>query len=238
MARRRLAGAATSVGAFLAFGMSPLAASPAQADFDFDWLDPLSWFGAEAEIPGDAAFTFSDWGGLLMGDPDAWVAFDDQAYLAIYDPMQAMIDNSANDWWLDPLNQMFAMGDSCGVLCNGADAYINGDGDLVAAQAGGLWFGDGGDGIDGSDGGAAGFFGNGGTGGDAAVGSTVTIDGVVYAGTGGDGGAGGGFMGYGGTGGNGGAAFVDDNDNVILAGAGGNGGDGMGLLGISNGGDG
>ncbi|MGB3663465.1 MAG: hypothetical protein WBA04_11270, partial [Mycolicibacter algericus] len=187
--RRRVVGAATSVGAFLVFGMTPLAAAPAQADFD--WFDPFSWFDTAgvdtvAEVPGAADFTFADWGGLFMGEPEAWLAFDEQVYLAIYDPMQAMLENSANDWWLDPLNQMFAMGDSCGVLCNGADAYINDDGDLIAAQAGGLWFGDGGNGIDGSDGGAAGFFGNGGTGGDAAIGSTVTIEGIIYAGTGGD----------------------------------------------------
>lgn len=81
--RRRVAGAATSVGAFLAFGLSPLAASPAQADFDF--FDPSSWFDA-ADTPGAADFTFSDWGGLFMGEPGAWMDFDSQLYTAIYDP--------------------------------------------------------------------------------------------------------------------------------------------------------
>src|SRR5690625_527769 len=241
--RRRIVGASSAVGAFLAFGMTPLAGAPAQADFDF--FDPFSWFDLDsaADTAGVAdatsfAWTFDDWAGLSSGDPSAWVAFDDQLYQAIYDPMEAMISNPANGWWLDPLNQAFATGDSCGVLCNGVDAHINDDGDLIQAQDGGAWFGDGGDGIDGSDGGAAGMFGNGGTGGDAAAGSTVTIDDAVYAGSGGDGGAGGTLMGYGGNGGNGGDAFVDGDGNVVLAGTGGNGGDGMGQVGIGNGGDG
>src|SRR5690625_1399157 len=226
--RNRAVGAASSVGAFLAFGMTPLAVSPAQADFDF--LDP-SWFGLDvgADVSGAAdatpfTWTFDDWDGLLNSDAGAWVDFDNQLYLSIYEPMQAVIDNSANDWWLDPLNQMFATGDSCGLLCNGADAHLD-HGDLIAAQDGGAWFGDGGNGLDGSDGGAAGLFGNGGTGGDASVGD------------GGDGGAGGGLMGYGGDGGNGGNAYVDDGE-VVAAGAGGNGGAGLGQIGIGNGGDG
>ena len=90
--------------------MTPSVASPAQAEFD--WLDSFSWFGLEDPTPGAAdAWSFNDWGGLLLGDQGAWMAFDDQVYQAIYDPMQAMLDNSANDWWLNPLNEMFATGE-------------------------------------------------------------------------------------------------------------------------------
>lgn len=152
---RRLIGAVSSVGAFLALGMSPLAAAPAQADFD--WLDPFGLFdaGVETGVPGAADFSDIDWGGLFVGDSEAWTNFDDIVFQSIYNPMQEMLGDDDFVAMLAPLNDMFATADSCGVICNGSDAYLNDDGDLVAAQNGGAWFGDGGNGLDGSDGGAA-----------------------------------------------------------------------------------
>src|SRR5690625_3867415 len=96
--RNRPVRAASPVRASLWVGMTPLAVSPAQADFDF--LDP-SWFGLDvgADVSGAAdatpfTWTFDDWDGLLNSDAGAWVDFDNQLYLSIYEPMQAVIDNS------------------------------------------------------------------------------------------------------------------------------------------------
>ncbi|WP_167666269.1 hypothetical protein, partial [Mycolicibacter icosiumassiliensis] len=48
-ARRRVAGAGTAVGAFLAFGLSPLAAAPPAQAEDFGWFtDLFGWDSGDA----------------------------------------------------------------------------------------------------------------------------------------------------------------------------------------------
>lgn len=74
-ARRRAVGAGSAVGAFLAFGMTPLAtAPPARADlFDFDWIGDL--LGGMGDAAGAASGV--DLGGLVdpgvFGDLSAWL---------------------------------------------------------------------------------------------------------------------------------------------------------------------
>jgi len=64
---RRLIGLSSTVGAFLALGMSPLAGAPAQADPLSDWIvdlfDPAdwSWLG----VDGNAGLDGADWSGFL-----------------------------------------------------------------------------------------------------------------------------------------------------------------------------
>jgi len=244
--RRRMVGLLTSAGAFLAFGLTPLAtAPPAHAD-EFDVIiDPIisaisgSLGGVVAPFAGvdlgglglgaaDAAST----SGLGLGSVDSGLAVPADALPALADP--SVVASSA-----DPLNTFFqgleqdwinssfgsqadsalntwaaqadpaAVGDSCGLICNGADGTATDPN----GGAGGSLFGDGGSGyswtpaddptgapLTGGDGGDASYFGNGGDGGNG-------IDG----GAGGAGGTGvpagaGGFEGVGGPGGTGGAA--------------------------------
>lgn len=69
--RDRTVGAAASVGAFLAFGMAPLAAAPtAGADFDdlvSDLFDPSAW----GNLSGDFDSLFSSTGWDSAGAADA-----------------------------------------------------------------------------------------------------------------------------------------------------------------------
>lgn len=134
-------GAASAVGAFLAFGLGPMAAAPAaQAEFDFFGLDLdwLSWDTAWWDA-GSAAFTLPD------GSPDSWVEFDTQLYDMLYTPIQSFLDDPASAGLLNLINMPFAgLGGACGLICNGADAHLDDNGDLVAAQNGGWLYGNGG----------------------------------------------------------------------------------------------
>ncbi|MGB3521461.1 MAG: hypothetical protein WBA50_08290, partial [Mycobacterium sp.] len=240
----RAVGATSAVGAFLAFGMTPLTAAPASADgldglFDdlFSWIEPpaadtsgLEWLGFDA-LSGD-------WAGAAAGT----------------DPLQALnelVANSINMIIYQPLYDIgqLLIGSGLhldGVFDNGDNAYVdfNADGDLVyhAASAGGFLFGDGGAGgfvdADGDVLGANGAVlldaeGNEVTLADIedgtynfAAGSTFDLDGgnAGMLGNGGDGGSGFGLGLGGGSGGAGGALMGNGGDG----GAGACGSDGIG----------
>ncbi|MGB3333095.1 MAG: PGRS repeat-containing protein, partial [Mycobacterium sp.] len=194
----RAVGAASAVGAFLAFGMAPLTTAPAAQADEFDWIadlfDTSSWLD-----PGPAEVGAIDWTTMI----DQW----------FYDP----IHTSMEAWITSDFGEMVN-----GAINTMAGQYLIGNGIDGTAETpdggnGGLWFGDGGDGwtsteagvAGGNGGNAAGWIGDGGTGGDGGAGAN-----------GGDGGAGGLWMGLGGNGGNGGAAP----DTATAGGNGGNGG--------------
>ncbi|WP_350223012.1 PGRS repeat-containing protein, partial [Mycolicibacter virginiensis] len=228
-------GAGSTIAAFLAFGMTPLAAPPpAAADVGFD--DILDWLGWDGDLHG----------GISSGDGFSWPAdasaWAEQFQTDLWLPLHAQLE----DWIASPfgsqvndvINELlkpFTLPGFCGIICDGADGTAeNPDG-----QGGGLFFGDGGAGwtsteagVAGGNGGVAGGLGNGGDGGAGGLGAD-----------GGMGGAGGEWMGNGGRGGDGGAAAVVD--GVLLAagdgGAGGGAGhvqDFFGIGAAGNGGDG
>src|SRR5690625_3273361 len=117
--RNRVIGASSTVGAFLTFGMIPLAPTPpAQAD-EFDWIldlfDPSLWLAADptdavAGLDLDAWFDPSAWDGLLSGADETGVqalalgaeplagdpgAFDMTAWVDqwIYQPIHTSMQN-------------------------------------------------------------------------------------------------------------------------------------------------
>lgn len=211
--RRRVLGAGTAIGAFLAFGLSPLVGAPAaNADgFDLDWLSDL--FTPVAASTGQD-LDLSDWLNPAswdvagVGDPLAALPADaDPLTISgliddwFYQPMHTMMQdwiNSPTGILVDTFINSLGMGY---VIGNGADSLLPG----VDGGNGGWLFGDGGDGynslisgVDGTNGGDAGMFGNGGAGGHGGDSILTGIDG----GDGGDGGAGaaGGTGGTGGTG--------------------------------------
>src|SRR6202034_4897060 len=102
-----------------------------------------------ADSSSAAASGVDVWTSLAQGVEQGWITSQ----------LGSQVDTALNTWAerVDPS----LVGDSCGLICNGADG--TGGGSLAAAdgQAGGVWFGDGGDG--GTD--AAGNGGNGGGGG-------------------------------------------------------------------------
>ncbi|MBS9536276.1 hypothetical protein KIH27_22115, partial [Mycobacterium sp. M1] len=235
--RRRALGAGTAAGAFLAFGLGPLAPS-AQADGEFDWLTDLvdamtgtvatagpdthgldldGWFNPatwDQQLPGvDEASSAAAGAGLGAGELGD--------YTTLLLPLYTGLHTSIENWIHSPFGQTVD-----GFINTVAGSKVIGDGtagtatDPNGGDAGWL-FGDGGagynataDGAAGGNGGDAGFFGNGGTGGSGGTG-----------GTGGDGGAGGTQFGIGGAGGAGGAGLTGGD-----GGNGGTGGAGMGLL--------
>ena len=161
------------------------------------------------------------------------------------------VDNAINSY-ADKVDPSL-VGDSCGLICNGADGESGGTLTEADGQNGGVWIGDGGNGGtdaagDGGNGGTSGDFGgnagnggaagpndgNGGNGGDCMTERyvpAVTACPAPTGGNGGNGGNGGSTSGDGGTGGAGGAGSASVND-----GAGGNGGNGGNAEGQGNGG--
>ncbi|MBS9534046.1 hypothetical protein KIH27_10665, partial [Mycobacterium sp. M1] len=225
---RRVAGATTAVGAFLAFGLAPLTSAPAaHADGEFDWLtemlepattsvstndlgefsgpvvDSGGWLSPLSPLsPGD------DLSGSAASTSDAGIFAEllTSFYTPMHDSIEAWIQSSTGQTVDAAINALVG-------------SHMIGDGTAGTAAdpnggAAGWLFGDGGAGYDGGggDGGAAGFFGNGGDGGTGAAG-----------GVGGTGGAGGTFMGFGGDGGAGGVGATG-----AVGGTGGTGGDGIG----------
>lgn len=228
---RGVVGLGTTVGAFLAFGVTPLVAAPAAtADFD-DLFAPfvdetaggLDWDAVFSPTAWEAFFEPAHWDGALAGiaatsipaDPTAWL--QDFVYTPLHTGIESWINSAGAAPIVDGLNQLsVALGQGT-MIGDGAA----GTAEQAAGGAAGWLFGDGGAGWDntaaggvGGAGGAAGFFGNGGAGGAGGEGAA-----------GGVGGAGGWFMGVGGTGGAGG--------DGVTGGIGGGGGAGIGwLLGV------
>ncbi|MGB3523921.1 MAG: hypothetical protein WBA50_20855, partial [Mycobacterium sp.] len=223
---RRLIGLTSTAGAFLAFGMSPLPAAPAQADPMIDWIvdlfDPASWSWLGAESTAAATDpTTADW-------------FDTWFYAPLHQAGQDWLASQSGIEISTWVNNTFGNGQL--LIGNGADGIDGGTNEQAMGGAGGLWFGDGGDGGTavggwGGNGGDAGFFGNGGDGGHG--GGFGSGD---YPGDGGDGGSGGTYMGHGGSGGDGGSGaagwgggYGGDGGNAVAwlfgnGGAGGHGG--------------
>ena len=207
--RRGVVGLSTSAGAFLAFGLGPLAGTPsAKADVFDDILDLVVGSAASSALTAVNPTDFVDPGMLsgLLGDlstPAGWdtlltdfsspssldtvfsgsFAFSDTgSAAATADSSTSFLQGLEQDWINSPSGQQVdsalntwaaqsdpaAAGDSCGLICNGADG--TGGSSLTAAdgQNGGLLFGSGGNGAtdaagQGGDGGNGGFFfGNGG----------------------------------------------------------------------------
>ncbi|MGA9491102.1 MAG: hypothetical protein WBV80_12765, partial [Mycobacterium sp.] len=162
-----------------------------------------------ASVVPETGWAASDTGAAVSGvdSSGAWAQTLEQDWIT--SSFGSQVDNSINTFAekVDPS----VVGDSCGLICNGADG--TGGGSLSAAdgQAGGVWFGDGGNG--GTD--AAGNGGDGGAGGD-------------YGGTGGTGGSGGPDDGNGGNGGNATCPTCNGGNGGAgtLGGNGGNGGNG------------
>ncbi|BBX24789.1 hypothetical protein MTER_42000 [Mycolicibacter terrae] len=232
-----MVGWGTAVGAFLAFGVTPLAAPPPASAEGFDdvfeqalapFLDTatggLDW-DAMFSPAAWQAFLEPTWDGVLAGaaagsilaapDPTAWL--QDLVYTPLHSGIEGWINSAGAAPIVAGLNQLSAALGAGMMIGDG----VAGTPEHAAGGAAGWLFGDGGAGWDnteaegvGGAGGAAGFFGNGGDGGDGGSG-----------GSGGSGGAGGWFMGIGGTGGAGGGG--------LTGGVGGAGGAGVGwLLGV------
>src|ERR1700728_4091385 len=227
-ARRGAAlGLGGSAGAFLAFGLTPLASiPPAHADGLDAIIDPIlnsvlssvtnfdALLGIDPSALGDVA-TPSGWESLF-GDFTTPVS-DVGTAASVTDSSSAFWQGLEQDWINSSFGQQIDSGlnsyydqvdpaassasGACGFICNGADGVGGGSLTDADGQGGGIFFGNGGDG-------ATDAAGQGGTGGDA-----------LYFGNGGDGGAGTDGM-AGGDGGNGGEFFGN-------AGNGGDGGAGV-----------
>ncbi|MCV7382325.1 cellulase family glycosylhydrolase [Mycolicibacter longobardus] len=256
---RRVVGLGTAVGAFLAFGVTPLAAAPTASAEGFDdvfdlalapfvdattgWTD---WAAVFNPASWEAFFEPANWDGVLAGAaaaspslfaPDLTALVQDW----VYTPLYTGIDSLVSSAWMAPIvdgfNQLsgaLGLGMAIGDGAAGTEAS-------AAGGAGGWLFGDGGAGWDntevngvGGAGGAAGFFGNGGAGGAGGEGGAGGVGGTGgwYMGVGGVGGAGGDGV----VGGNGGAGGAGIGWMLGVGGAGGAGGDGTHIGG--NGGDG
>jgi hypothetical protein len=230
--RRNLAiGSGGAAGAFLAFGLAPLAAAPpAHADVLDTILDPIinSLAGIDPTLGVDVTSWVDSFDPSFVGDSAAAAAssldaagaaatststdyaqlFNEYIYTPINTDLQAWITSPFGEQVDNAINQSsgeFLIGNGTA----GTAADPNGG-------VGGLWFGDGGagyeasadPGVDGGDGGnAIGWIGDGGDGGAGGAGADGGAGGAggIYMGNGGAGGAGGDGIGYGASGGNGGA---------------------------------
>ncbi|MBS9536243.1 hypothetical protein KIH27_21930, partial [Mycobacterium sp. M1] len=190
---RRVAASGSAVAAFLAFGLTPLAGAPAQADLEdlFTIID-ADLFGTAADPvnlfdPADVMAAFTN----LHTGLEGWLA----------DPSNAALIDQINQPW----EQLFGRD----LIGNGVDGFTGANTSLLGWMGlgnlgdGGFLFGDGGTGAAGATGGDAGMFGDGGAGGEG-VAATATSD----AGAGGTGGAGGWLYGDGGAGGQGGTGLA------------------------------
>ena len=243
--RRRVAGLTSGAGAFVTFGLSPLAAAPpAHADVLDVILDPIinslssvdptlavdatGWLASLDSLSGVSSSMLPDTSSALSDSGSTASAADSSSSFLqgleqdwINSSFGQQLDASLNTWAAQPEPSAVSTADACGLICNGADG--TGGGSLTAAdgQGGGLLFGNGGNGAtdaagQGGNGGNGGFlFGDGGEGGNGANATTPGGDG----GAGGAGGNAGLLFGNGGNGGDGGAGAVDGS-----GGAGGTGG--------------
>jgi len=135
-ARRRVVGLSSGVAAFLALGMTQLAAAPTVKADGFDAiLDPIinSITGSlgdvaagSAAVPDLGLGSLSDVGPVAAASPvDAWLQGLEQDW--INSGVGQQVDTLINSWFnlVDPTNG------ACGLICDGADG-----------QGGGLIFGD------------------------------------------------------------------------------------------------
>jgi hypothetical protein len=90
-ARRRVVGAGTAIGAFLAFGMTPLATAPnAHADFDFvDMIDSFLGDAADTGSGGGSAFDLGDLGGSSDFGAQIATAFQTDFYLPLHSALES-----------------------------------------------------------------------------------------------------------------------------------------------------
>ncbi|WP_052739934.1 cellulase family glycosylhydrolase [Mycobacterium sp. UM_Kg27] len=259
---RRVAGLGTAAGAFLAFGVLPLASAPVAAAEGFEavfeqvlapFMDTtaggLDWDAVFSPAAWDAFASATNWDGLLAGSaaassslesllyPDVAALVQNWVYSPLYTGIDWLVGNPLMAPVIEVSNQISGVLGLGLMIGDGAD----GTAEHAAGGAGGWLFGDGGAGWDNSEvggtggaGGAAGFFGNGGAGGDGGEGGSGGVGGVGgwYMGVGGAGGAGGDGV----NGGIGGAGGDGRGWMLGIGGAGGDGGDGTHLGG--NGGDG
>jgi endoglycosylceramidase len=231
--RSRVVGAGTAAGAFLAFGMAPVAPAPsANADGLDAILDPIldSLSSLAPALTTDLTSMVASVDPSFAAEGAASAALpaaEDSATLFqqyVYTPLET----AAQAWIASPTGEQVD-----GFLNSTFGEFLIGNGAAgtetdPTGGAGGLWFGDGGAGwnstvagVAGGEGGSAGIFGDGGIGGsgDAAAG--------------GEGGAGGSFMGLGGEGGAGGAGAAGGDGGAAvgslfgIGGGGGNAGDGV-----------
>uniref|UniRef100_UPI003B3A9529 PGRS repeat-containing protein n=1 Tax=Mycolicibacter arupensis TaxID=342002 RepID=UPI003B3A9529 len=211
-------GVAAATGAFLTFGLAPLATAPAaQADFDdaldavmapfldattggLDWnavLSPTAWDAFLAPSHWDSAL--AEWSGAALAgaalDQNTWLL--QYVYTPIHDVLEDGINSDIGRALTDLINGPSQLLTGRPLIGDGAD----GTAENAAGGDGGWLFGDGGNGWNntepggmGGAGGNAGLFGKGGDGGAGADGG--------LGGNGGDGGNGGWLMGIGGLGGN------------------------------------
>ena len=209
MTRRRVLGMGLSAGAFIAFGLAPLATAPAANADEFDAiLDPVlsSLSSVDPALVAEVSSlvtsfdpTFAADSGAAAaaasaaGPPDFAELFNQFVYAPTHTALESWINSDVGqqvDGFINSVTGSYVIGNGA----PGTEADPNGG---VA----GWLFGDGGPGwnstdagVAGGNGGDAGIVGDGGAGGDGAAGAG-----------GGDGGAGGSFLGNGGDGGNAGA---------------------------------
>ncbi len=148
-ARRRVVGLSSGIGAFLALGMTQLAAAPTVKADEFDAiLEPIinSITGSLGDVAAGSA-AVPELGSLGLGATDsvaaaspvdAWLHGLEQDW--INSGFGQQVDTAINSWFnlVDP-----ATG-ACGLICNGADGVGGGTLAQADSQGGGLIFGDGG----------------------------------------------------------------------------------------------
>jgi Phosphoesterase family len=135
-ARRRVVGLSSGVGAFLALGMTPLAAVPAAHADEFDAiLEPIinAITGSLGDVAAGSA-AVPELGSLGLGATDSAVAAASPAD-ALQGLEQDWINSSFGQQFDTLINSWFNLVDptssACGLICDGADG-----------QGGGLIFGD------------------------------------------------------------------------------------------------
>ncbi|MGB3332700.1 MAG: PGRS repeat-containing protein, partial [Mycobacterium sp.] len=184
----RAIGFATAAGAFLTFGLTPLAAAPAaQADFDdaldavfalflddttntLDWdavFSPTAWdtFLAPAHWDTALAELGSALAGSAVADPNTLLL--QYFYTPIHTGIEGWINSDLGEQLNNLINQPFLALTGRALIGDGADGTAEhpdgGDGGWLFGDGGNGWTNTGSDGMGGA-GGNAGMFGNGGTG--------------------------------------------------------------------------
>lgn len=170
--RRAVVGLIASAGAFLAFGMTPLAMPPSAHADEFELIvDPIinsissidpalgtdltaGLANLDSALAGAAAFDPSSAAGSLgaLSNPfDTWLHGLEQDW--INSPLGQQVDSASNAWFAQADPSAVSADDptagACGLICNGANG-LPGTGEN--GQGGGLLLGDGGAGGSGAPG--------------------------------------------------------------------------------------